>query len=432
MVARGSSGKVDRAGLIEVWDAALAAVAPAPLVAEALAALPASLARRPRRVLAVGKAAASMLAGAARAGGWTDAVVVAPSALPTADAALAGWPTPRWLFGAHPVPDARSVVAADALRSFVVASPPRALLVALVSGGASAMVAKPIEGLTLEEKIAAMSRLMASGAPIAELNAARRARSAVKGGALIADAAGPVLSLIASDVAGDDPRVVGSGLTVSALARPLQASTNGADSSDGSDGTDGSDSSDDTRAVAAAALGGVREEDRWAVIARQDAVATAAARVLTARGVAVVRRRAPLVTDVEAVAAALVADVASLAARPPWALVAFGEPVVRLPSQPGVGGRAQQLALLLARHLDGTPITALVAGTDGVDGPSSPPVAGAIVDGDTWRKLTAAGIDGEAALARCDARAALDAAGALLRTGPTGCNHADVMILTCG
>ena len=115
------------------------------------------------------------------------------------------------------------------------------------------------------------------------------------------------------------------------------------------------------------------------------------------------------------------------------ALVAFGEPTVVLPAsddaRPGRGGRAQQLALALARELRGTWVTALVAGTDGVDGPSLPPVAGAVVDGESWAELGALGLDGDAALARCDARAALEALGSLIITGPTGRNHADVMIL---
>jgi hydroxypyruvate reductase len=105
---------------------------------------------------------------------------------------------------------------------------------------------------------------------------------------------------------------------------------------------------------------------------------------------------------------------------------------LRVPDEHGTGGRAQQLALLLAQHLRGTERSALVVGTDGVDGP--PPhdraaPAGAWVDGATWDAIVAAGHDPAAALARCDAGSALQAVGALIVTGPSGINHADLTII---
>jgi hydroxypyruvate reductase len=113
-------------------------------------------------------------------------------------------------------------------------------------------------------------------------------------------------------------------------------------------------------------------------------------------------------------------------------VVAWGEPTLRLPSPHGVGGRAQQLALVLARGLRGTPRSALVVGTDGIDGPpppGRPSPAGAWVDGATWDAIAAAGLDPAAALAACDAGTALAAVGALVITGPSGINHADLVIL---
>lgn len=387
-----------RALLREVWAEALAAVAPAPRVRAALAELgegDGAWARRPRYAMAIGKAARSMLEGAAE-GGWVEAIVVGPAgagegtaAAPPAAAPASAGPV-RFLVGAHPVPDASSVAAAEALRRFVARVPPEGLLVALISGGGSAMVAAPRPGLSLEEKVAATSKKMAEGASIAELNQLRRALSSVKGGQLVAACAAPVLTLIVSDVAGDDPRVVASGLTIH----------------------DG------------------RPQDRCRVIAGQDSVARAAAAALAARGWPVVLRPEPLVGEVGAAAAELLA----LRAGAPGggdrvAVIAYGEPVVALPPDAGTGGRAQQLALLLARALDGQPAAALAAGSDGADGPSLPPVAGGLVDGATWRALGAAGIDGARALARCDARPALAAVDRLLVTGPTGRNHADAMIV---
>jgi glycerate 2-kinase len=98
----------------------------------------------------------------------------------------------------------------------------------------------------------------------------------------------------------------------------------------------------------------------------------------------------------------------------------------------GAGGRAQQLALLVARSLRGSARGALVIGTDGIDGPpppDRPSPAGAWVDGTTWDAILAAGIDPATALAACDAGTVLAAAGALVVTGPTGINHADLIMV---
>ena len=110
----------------------------------------------------------------------------------------------------------------------------------------------------------------------------------------------------------------------------------------------------------------------------------------------------------------------------------MGRADLKLPAVPGEGGRAQQLALELARLLAGTERCAFVAGSDGVDGPAPkdrPTPAGAFVDGATWASITAAGIDPAGALERCDGGTALAAIGALVVTGPTGINHADLVIL---
>ncbi len=411
-----------------VWRAALTEAAPGPRVAAALDELPAEWAARPRYVISVGKAASAMLAGAA-AGGWVRAVAVGPAeemarwrsgeagAAITPSAASLG--PVLALDGSHPLPDEASVAAARALEALVAAAPRSALILALVSGGGSAMVARPRDGVTLEDKVAATRRTMASGASIAELNSVRRSLSAVKGGQLVEGAAAPVLSLLVSDVAGDDPRTIASGLTISTAARSFIEEWALPDELEGS----------------------ARRGDRYAVLAGQDAVARAVAEELAARRWTVERRGEPLVGDVGGAAE-------ELARSARWAceqgrraaIVAYGEPTVRLPSAGGSsgasgamaqGGRAQQLALLLAAKLEGLPVTALVAGSDGVDGPSQPPVAGAIVDGRSWSALRARGVDGADAIARCDARRALAAIDALLLTGATGLNHADAMILLC-
>jgi glycerate 2-kinase len=108
--------------------------------------------------------------------------------------------------------------------------------------------------------------------------------------------------------------------------------------------------------------------------------------------------------------------------------IAGGEATIALPSQPGTGGRALHMALLLARALAGTRhVSVLVAGSDGIDGNS--PAAGAIVDGHTWEAMLAAGCDPTGALARCDAFPALHAVDATICIGPTGVNHADIAVV---
>jgi glycerate-2-kinase len=118
--------------------------------------------------------------------------------------------------------------------------------------------------------------------------------------------------------------------------------------------------------------------------------AHAAVQALAARGIAATLREAPMAGDVEAVAGAL-------ATSGPTSLVAWGEPTLRVPAVHGAGGRAQQLALVLARWLRGSSRSALVVGTDGIDGPpppDRPAPAGAWIDGTTWAAIVAAGLVG--------------------------------------
>jgi hydroxypyruvate reductase len=115
---------------------------------------------------------------------------------------------------------------------------------------------------------------------------------------------------------------------------------------------------------------------------------------------------------------------------PGQVLIAGGEPTVALPTVSGWGGRAQHLALLLARKWIGRKDrAALVVGSDGVDGPGPEAPAGAYVDGTTWDAIYARGVDPVAAIDSFDAGTALHAAGALVVTGPTGVNHADLVLV---
>lgn len=355
------------ARLLEALRHAVAAVDPAAAVERALQAegVADALAGRELRVLAVGKAAAAMARGAAGMA-RVDELIVTP-----ADAG-------------HPVPDERSVLAGTRALALARAVPPAGALLALISGGASALLAAPRPGCTLAEKVARVEALRRTGAPIAEVNRLRTALSAVKGGALARACAGRVVTLVTSDVASDDPRIVGSGPTV----EPSRAG------------------------------------DRTQVVVPMAALADALAARLGVR-----RAAEALLADVDE-AAARIDAVRAAGGGAVW----LGEPTVALPPGAPPGGRATHLALELARRGAGTRgWRALVAGTDGVDGAPAPPgelpVAGAIVDGDTWDALRASGIDGQAALRAFASRQALAVVGALVRFGATGVNHADVIAL---
>lgn len=374
--------------LVEVWAAAVAACDPAGAVQAAVVepGLRAALTGRPVTIAAVGKAAAAMAAGAlaglAAAGVRpTGGLVVVPDGVEVAPAVTAALAVRR---AAHPQPDERSEAAGRALLALAAGVAADGVLLALVSGGASALACVPAPGWTLASKREALAALAAAGAPIAELNRARVARSALKGGRLAAACPAPVITLVVSDVPGDDPAIVGSGPTVP--TRPGDA------------------------VVVVAGLARLRAE-----------AATAARR----RGLVPVVAAADLIGDVDEAAARVEAETAALAARAVW--IAGGEWTVRLQPSPGRGGRACQLALRLARDLVGSDRVVVVAGSDGVDGTG--PAAGAVIDGATWPALVAAGVEPGRALVGCDAGAALAALGATVGDGPTGVNHADLVLV---
>jgi hydroxypyruvate reductase len=382
---------IDRATLEPIAREAVASLDPEARVAAALADLDADRVT----LLALGKATGPMIAGAERALG--DRII---------ERAVAGLGE-----GSHPVPDAGSERAGRALLAAATAASGDRV-VALVSGGGSALAAVPAPGLTLADKQAATRALLAGGAAIDEINAVRKHLSAIKGGQLAAASPVPVTSLILSDVVSGDLAAVASGPT---LPDPT------------------------TRAEAAAVIARYRLDSRLAehlietpkrgregdehrCLADNQALVEAAAAAARRRGLGVEIVVGPLTGDVAAVADDLLE----------WPgtdlLVAGGEPTARLPDSPGHGGRMTHLALLLAQSLAGTGAAALAIGSDGVDGASG--ASGAAIDGDTWAAIAAAGIDGEAAIAGFDSATALAAAGALIDWGPTGANYADLILLS--
>ena len=322
--------------------------------------------------LAVGKAALAMARGA---GEVTHGVCVTH--------ALDGEPLPNGWYAiesSHPVPDQRSLAAADAICDLVATAGPSDCVLALISGGASALVERPIRGLSLEQLVREVQAVIASGATIQDINAARIARSQIKGGKLGEYCAARITSLIVSDVVDDDPRVIGSGLTCTE-----------------------------------------REYDSFDVILPMRSFSIVASKMLLRQGIRVELEPVPLVglIDVERL---------NIANPTMW----WGEPTVALPADHGEGGRAQHLALELAQRLEGSTTCAFVIGSDGMDGPKPEhrvAPAGAFVDGGTWQAIIAAGVNPRRALDRRDAGAALAAVDALVVTGPTGINHGDVVVI---
>ena len=395
----------------------------------------ARLSGRRRFAFAVGKAALEMARGA---GEVAAGIAVVPAG--AGGELQRGW---RLFEAAHPVPDERSVAAGLALQAFVQSPQPTDVILALISGGASALAEVPIGAL--DELVATIRGVMAAGAAIDEINTVRGALSAIKSGQLALSASAPIVTLAVSDVIGDSLAVIGSGPTIGPwLASPGVAVEAGAAARRvrarailerhgvavppvlAAESPPWSVTPSITPLVARSVSSSGACSDHAAVIAPMSSAAHAAVQALASRGVAVTLLEAPIAGDVEAVARTLVAHGEAMS------FVAWGEPTLRVPADHGTGGRAQQLALVLARWLRGTARSALVVGTDGIDGPppaDRPAPAGAWVDGTTWDAIAATGCDPAAALAACDAGTALAAAGALIVTGPSGINHADLVII---
>ena len=344
-----------------------------------------------------------------------------------------GYATPckriRVLEAAHPVPDAAGLAATEALEAAVSGLTADDLVVALICGGGSALLPAPAEGLTLDDEVALNRALLGSGAPISAMNAIRKQVSRVKGGRL-ARAAHParVVSLVVSDVPGDDPAEVASGPTLpdgrdraaamrlieayrmdlpDPILRHLREAPEDAPHPD-----DPEFARDAVRVVASAALS-----------------LDAAARVAETEGVPAVILSDAIegeAKDVGRVHAAIAREVARKD-RPfqrPVVILSGGETTVTLAGSGGRGGRNTEFLLALALALDGeTGIAALAADTDGIDG--SEDNAGAFADGATAARIRAAGHDPAACLARHDAWGAFQAAGELFVPGPTGTNVND-------
>lgn len=329
---------------------------------------------------------------------------------------------------AHPVPDEAGFLAARRIMEKVSGLGPNDLVVALISGGGSALLPAPAPGLTFDDEQAINRALLASGAPISVMNLIRNQFSTIKGGRLAAHCApARVATLVVSDVPGDDPALVASGPTIPLggtreLARKyanlyhLDLPAHARDLMAGDDNLaprpgDPVFANHTVQTIASAAL----SLEAAADVARAQGVASA---ILSDSIEGEAR-------DVAQVHAAMAREIAQRN-RPfakPVVLLSGGETTVTLRGK-GRGGRNGEFLLALAIAIDGLDgISALAADTDGIDG--SEDNAGAFADGTTATRLRKAGIDPLVALSNNDAYSAFAAIGDLLVTGPTGTNVND-------
>ena len=327
------------------------------------------------------------------------------------------------LHGAHPVPNESSLAAGQAVKDLLSQAGAEDRVIALISGGGSALMALPANGISIEDKGKVSALLLGAGIDITQMNLVRQQLSQLKGGGMLRAASpAPVTAYILSDVIGDDLRAIASGPTVAPI------------------GTRG-----DVRAICEAA-------EIWADLPASvqkhlsqtgtpDAAPQAAQNLLIgsnrhslqaaqaeARSIGAVQVVSDMLTgDVRDAATTLLDAAESAPSGTLSVLLAGGETTVQLTGT-GRGGRNQELALHVAmgaaeRGLDDSWVF-LSGGTDGRDGPTD--AAGGIVDADSLQRMMASGADPAALLQNNDSYAALAASGDLLMTGATGTNVADI------
>jgi glycerate 2-kinase len=329
---------------------------------------------------------------------------------------------------AHPVPDAAGRAAAARILELARGAGPDDLVLCLISGGGSALLALPAEGLTLENKQAVSKALLASGADIAQMNTVRRHLSVIKGGRLAAAAyPAKVVSLLISDVPGDDPAAIASGPTVPdptsfadarAVLERYRIEPPEAVRRHLAQARDETPKSGDPR------LAGV--ENR--VIATPLLSLEAAAAVAKAAGVTPLILGDALEGEAAQVGKVMAGIARSAAVHghplpPPCVLLSGGETTVTLRGG-GRGGRNVEFLLALAVALDGLPgVWAIAGDTDGIDGADA--AAGALLAPDTLARAAALGIEPQAGLADNDGHGFFQALGDQLVTGPTLTNVND-------
>lgn len=433
--------------LVQLYWAAVRAVAPGPALTAALERISKDMGHRRVWIIAIGKAANPMAIAAVDflakhglepAGG----VIVAPRVLPA--------PHPRleFLAGDHPLPGARSIAAADAVGRIARQVKPEEEVWVLLSGGASSLMAAPDGALKPEEMMQLFALLLGSGLDIATMNLIRKRFTRWGAGRLSSALRNAhTRNFIISDVIGDDLAAIGSGpcspdpSTATEIRMLLQSAKlwdripatfrQHVTSMEHDPSRETPKPGDDIFA----------NVERKIVASNRVALEAAAARARELGyeprilGTALAGEAAHVGTQLATTLISYCGSGSSpLTNRPVQnCLLWGGETTVTMGEATGAGGRCQELALAAARELamakSARGATLLACGTDGRDGPTD--AAGAIVDKETWRAIQKSGRNPDADLAAHDSHPSLDAAGALLRTDLTATNVMDVVIGIC-
>ena len=393
--------------ILQAWQAAIKSVSGKRVTRAAIAA---DGLESVTHLLAVGKAAGAMCLGALEFFAGRGLVVTKYG---HGDVALAAHPRIAVIEAGHPLPDERSLRAGRAVEEFVLSVAPHERLVMLVSGGASALAERLPGGVDLAALQDLTTKLLAGGYSVDQINAARIQLSRIKGGKLLRRFGGRSVRVYAiSDVPGDSIDLIGGGIggiaqspapalpkEIVRLLERLGGNLPGA--------------------LEPGAFE-PRFNYRAKVIASNQTARAGAAEFLRERGLPIIANEESLNCDIHAAAQYIAAELIKGA---PGAYIWGGESTVVLPPKPGIGGRNQSLALALAGEIRGhRKIAALVAGTDGTDGPTN--AAGGLIDGDTFDAASGA----RNALLKADAGTHLARIAALFKPGPTGTNVMDLVI----
>jgi len=376
-------------------------------------------------VVSIGKAAHSLVSALEMQAGRRFEGIVVSSTQPD-------WQIPgfRYFQGGHPTPNHESILAAESILKSLTAQTASSLVVYLLSGGGSSMVEKPIDDeVCFADLVETYKLLVHSGAPIAEMNAIRKHLSAVKGGRM-AQAAYPAqqVSIMVSDVPDNMTDALASGPTMPdststgdcyeiaakyAITERLPASVRELFQRHALEETP---KSDDPAFI----------RSRWWTILSNVSLLEAAKSEVPADFHVEIDNGCDD-WDYEEAADHLLKHLRELRkSHERVCLLSGGEVTVRV-TNGGIGGRNQQFALACAQKINGERITVLSAGSDGIDGNSI--AAGALVDGSTWEKAQAIGLNATEHLAHFNAFPLFETLGDMMITGPTGNNLRDLRIL---
>jgi glycerate 2-kinase len=431
-----------RADLMRIFAAALAAVDPRRVIVDAFEGRVAEMHAVPDilekasgvYLLAVGKAAMGMaIEGCDRLGAkLRDALVIVPARVRSEPASLPDRGLLRVIDAAHPIANASSEAAGRQALKFVANAQNDDLIVLMLSGGASALIAVPANGLNLDDKISVTWALMNAGASIRELNKVRRHLSAIKGGRLLQSSAANYLTLILSDVPGNDLSTIGSGPTAAdpttysdAVAILKRRRVWGRAPEIIRDHLERGAAGEihETLKPGDPALARVQN----IIIGDNQTATEAACNAAAAMNYDVLRTR-DLDGDANETGASLGKLLVGIESER-VCVIAGGETSVTVKGD-GRGGRSQQAALAAAFELSklrpDRRAVALFAGTDGIDGPTD--AAGAVATPTTLIRAQEAGLSPNSALDRNDCYNFFKALGDLVIIGPTGTNVADIFV----